>query len=121
MKRFLLALALIVPLGCGAVHTTTPPAILAPGYSSAADQTLGESLLAVKSFAAQETINYNQMPAEKQASETKLLNGLITAVNIADAAYVGFHQGTQTLVQAQDSLTKAQAAQSSLVAAKGVK
>lgn len=107
--------------GCGAVHTTTPPAVLAPGYANAADQTLGESLLAVKSFAAQETINYNQMPADKQARETKYLNTLISAVNVADGAYLAFHAGTQTLAQAQTALQTAQGAQSSLVAAKGVK
>lgn len=107
--------------GCGAVKSTTPPAALAPGYLSLADQTLGESLKAVKDFAAQETVNYNALPAAAQVKEKTYLNTLITSINVADAAYVGFHEGTQTLAQAQAALTQAQNAQSGLVSAKGVK
>lgn len=121
MKATLLALALCIPmLGCGAVQTTTPPAALAPGYSSAADQTVGEGLAAVNSFVKQEVINYNAMTAAQQAPERTTLNALISATDLANAAYTAFHAGTGTLPAAQTALTTAQNAQTALAASKGV-
>lgn len=121
MKKILLALALCLPMtGCGAAKSTTPPAALAPGYTSTADQTLGESLAAVNAFVKQEIINYAALPAAQQATEKTALNSLVSATNLANTAYVAFHAGTQTLAAAQSALTSAQNAQAALAAAKGV-
>lgn len=123
MKLALLSIFLALPLmaGCGAVQSTTPPAALAPGYSSAADQAVGEGLAAVNSFVNQEKINYASMNSAQQGVEKTTLNTLITATNIANTAYTAFHAGTGTLPAAQSALTTAQNDQASLTAAKGIK
>lgn len=114
-----LSLALLPMFGCGAVSApATPPA---PGYSSAADQTLGQSLAALNAFVLQEKINYAQLTAAQQAPEKAALNALIDATNIANAAYTAFHAGTGTLAQAQTALTTAQGAQGQLTAKKAGK
>lgn len=110
-----------VTTGCKAASSNTPPASLAPGYSSVADQTLGEGLAAVNAFVNQEKINYAEEAPVAQAAEKSLLNNLITATNIANVAYTAFHAGTGTLPEAQKDLTSAQSAQASLAAQKGVK
>lgn len=121
MKKALLALVLCLPfLGCGAVNSTTPPAALAPGYLSTADQTVGEGLAAVNSFVTQEKVNYAAAAATAQAAEKTTLNALITATDLANAAYAAYHAGTGTLPSAQTALTSAQNAQAALASAKGV-
>ena len=104
--------------GCHAASTTTPPA---PGYLNAADQQLGESLAAVNGFVNQEKLNYAQEDAATQAKEKPLLNDLITATNLANAAYTAYHAGTGTIQQAQAALTQAQTAQNALATLQGVK
>jgi hypothetical protein len=123
LKRILLSILLTAPFlaGCPSATTTTPPAAVAPGYTSSADQTLGESLAAVNAFVNQEKINYAGEPPVQQGTEKPYLNGLITATNLANASYQAFHAGTQTIAQAQAALTAAQAAQANLAAANGVK
>lgn len=123
MKRILplLLLLLCAPLsGCSAT-SATPAATLAPGYSSTADQTLGEALAAVNAFVNQEKVNYAAMTPTSQAAEKNFINNLITATNIADSAYTSFHLGTGTLPAAQQALVTAQNAQAALAAQKGVK
>lgn len=102
----------------GCATATAPPVPLAPGYSSPADQTLGQSLAAVNGFVNQEKINYAAKPPATQAAEKAYLNSLIDATNIANVAYVAFHAGTQTLAQAQAALTTAQNSQAVLAAQK---
>lgn len=123
MKLALLSIFLALPLmaGCGAVQSTTPPTALAPGYSSAADQAVGEGLASVNAFVNQEKVNYAALAPAPKAAEKNILNNLITATNLANAAYTAFHAGTGTLPAAQTALTSAQNAQASLVASKGVK
>lgn len=123
MKRILpliLCLFCVLLAGCGAVNSTTPPAALAPGYSSASDQALGEGIAAVNAFVNQEKINYAAETPTAQAVEKPILNNLITATNLANVAYTAFHAGTGTLPAAQSALTAAQNAQASLAAQKGV-
>lgn len=107
--------------GCGAVNSNTPVAALAPGYSSAADQALGEGLAAVNSFVNQEKINYAAETPAVQAIEKATLNNLIMATNLANVSYTAFHSGTGTLPAAQQALTTAQNAQAALASQKGVK
>ena len=122
-------LALPLMLGCPTATAPTPP--LAPGYSSQADQILGQSLAAVNGFRKSEEGNYNcdaaavaaqtcLSPTQK-AAEKDFLNKLIDAVNLANQAYTAFHSGTQTLAQAQTAEQAAESAQTALATAKGVK
>jgi hypothetical protein len=121
MRKALLVFAFCLPMfGCGAVNSATPPAALAPGYLSAADQTVGEGLAAVNSFVTQEKVNYAAATATAQAAEKATLNALITATDLANAAYTAYHAGTGTLPAAQTALTTAQNAQAALAASKGV-
>lgn len=120
MNKIIIAFIFLLA-GCGAVNSTTPPAVLAPGYISAADQTVGEGLAAVNSFVTQEKVNYVAMTASQQATEKETLNALVTATDLANSAYTAYHAGTGTLPAAQSALTSAQNAQASLAAAKGVK
>lgn len=122
MKLALLSIFLALPLlGCPSATSTTPPAALAPGYTSQADQTLGQSLAALDAFVMQEKINYAQLTVAQQTPEKPFLNALIDAANVADAAYLAFHANTGTLAAAQTDLSNALTAQGKLTAAKGVK
>jgi len=137
MKKVLavmtLCLAGIVMAGCPGSNPLNPPnqAQLAPGYRNAADQQLGQDLAAVSAFKDSEVGNYNcdasaqaaktcLSPAQK-AVEKPYLNSLIDAVNVANAAYTAYHQGSQTLAQAQTAYKSAQSAQTTLTTNKGVK
>ena len=124
MKRLLSLLALGLAVGwmtgCPAtVNAPTPPP--APGYSSQADQTLGQSLAAIDAFVTQEKANYAVMSVNLQAAEKPYLNNLISAVNVANQLYLAFHAGTATLTQAQTAFATAQSAQTALEANKGIK
>lgn len=117
LRIILLSLALTPLMGCGPT-VTAPPAPLGPGYISSADQTLGQSLAALNGFVMQEKINYAQLSMAQQTPEKPFLNALIDSVNVANAAYMAFHAGTGTLVQAQTAVVNAQTAQSALAAKK---
>lgn len=121
--RLHLALLLTLPLmfGCMKANSTTTPAALAPGYTSSADQTLGQSLAAVTAFRDAEKLRYAKMTPAQQATEKPYLNSLIEATNLANVTYVAFHSGTSTLAQAQSALAAAQNAQAGLLSSQGVK
>lgn len=123
MKLALLSVFLALPLmfGCNVATSTTPPAALAPGYSNADDQKLGQSLAAVNAFITQEKINYAELTAAQQAPEKPFLNALIDATNLANQAYMAYHAGSGTIAQAQTAVANAQAAQGKLAAQKGGK
>lgn len=117
MKLLIVAL-LCCLAGCkSATAPATPPA---PGYSSSDDQTLGQSLAALNAFVNQEKTNYATLTVTQQATEKPILNSLIDATTIANAAYVAFHQGSGTLASAQTAYASAQAKETALTAAKGV-
>ena len=116
LRTLALSLLLLPLLGCPAANSPTPP--LAPGYSSPADQTLGQSLAALNAFVMQEKINYAQLTVAQQAPEKAVLNALIDATNIANQAYTNFHAGTGTLATAQANLQTAQTAQANLATKK---
>lgn len=123
MKRILaIALGLcILPVGCQKTINapTQPPA---PGYSSSGDQTAGQTLAAIAAFAHYEsTVNYPALTPAQQSVEKPYLKSLIDAVNLANITYLAFHNGTQTLAQAQAAISAASIAQNALVANKGVK
>lgn len=119
LRNLTLSLFLLPLFGCGAV--SAPPAPPAPGYSSPADQTLGQSLAALNAFVGQEKINYAALTVAQQTPEKPFLNALIDATNVANAAYTAFHENTGTLATAQADLSTALTAQGKLTANKGVK
>lgn len=98
-------------VGCGAVNSTTPPAALAPGYSSIDDQNLGSTLAAADQF-------YNKLQSDQKAGnftptavEVTALNALQTALTVANPIYLAYHNGTGTLASAQAAVGKVSTAQ----------
>jgi len=120
MKKILLA-GILLLAGCGAVHTNTPPATLAPDYYNSIDESLGKGLASVNFFVKQEKVNYAAATQDVKAAEKSSLNNLIMAVDYANTVYVDYHNGSATLAQAQEALTKAQTLQSILTSTKGVR
>ena len=125
MKQLILTACLSICIlalpGCKTATSTTPAQALAPGYLNPADQTLGETLAALNGFAQQEKLNYATETPAIQATEKAPLNVFITSVDLANAAYTAYHKGTQTQAQAANAINNAQTAQTTLVAAQGVK
>jgi hypothetical protein len=119
MKRILLCLSLCLPLtGCPSTTSTTPPAALAPGYSSQFDQTAGQTLAAARALVTKAIADYPTLTAAQQATEKPILNAFVSAVNAADTVYLAFHNGTATQAQVQtqlDEVTTAQTAYTSQV------
>jgi hypothetical protein len=127
MKRLIAAAALtlslcLMPIGCTQqVTANTPPAALAPGYLNSQDQTMGQTLASIDSFLNQEKVNYNEKTAAQQAQEKAILNTFIQSVNVANALYTAYHQGSATEAAAQTAIANAQTAQTSYSNSKGVK
>ncbi len=126
-KVYLCLIALGISLsltGCTPTTAPTqpsPPTIVAPGYGSPADQTLGQSLAALRSFAASAKADYSNLTPSQQAEEKLPLNSLIMAVDAADQTYVAYHHGLTTIDQAQRSLAAAEAEQAAFTAKVGVR
>ena len=115
MKKFLLILALMVPLaGCAPVTAPTPP--LAPGYQNTADQTMGEILAGAHSF----YVTIQQESASGQmtlsATEKAAFNTFGVTLNGAQTAYLAYH-GNPTaanLATAQTAVNTVQTQQAAL-------
>lgn len=120
MKKFLLPLALAclaLPLaGCPAATSTTAATALAPGYNNATDQTVGQTLAALHALVQKATIDYANLTPAQQTMEKTVLNNLVLAVNTADSLYLAYHQGSGTLLAAQNAVTNAQTAQAAYTA-----
>lgn len=122
IKRYLpLALAIGL-IGCGSVNSTTPPTALAPGYTSQADQTFGQSLAAARALANQAVTDFGTLTPAQQAQIKNPLNGFVAAVNAADAVYTAFHSGQATQAQVQATVNSVNTSQATYTtAASGVK
>lgn len=122
MKKFILALCLSVSLaGCHAANSNTPPATLAPGFSSQADQTMDQALVGAHKFytdiqAQVVAGTYTPVPTEKTA-----LNTFASALNAAQVVYIAFHGGTATQAQAQAAVNDVVSQQTVLQNAIGAK
>lgn len=112
MKRLALILLLALPFaGCKPATTTAP---LAPGYSSPADQVMGETLVGAHQFyvTIQSDIasgKYAPSPTEKTA-----LNNFATALNAAQVLYIAYHNGAATQAQAQAAVNAVTTQQTAL-------
>ena len=133
MKRALLSLILlpllVLPLaGCPAASSTTPPAALAPGYSTALDQQLGQALAALRAGDYAATTSYLALTPAQQAAEKTALNNFTAAVNAADVLYLAYHAGVTVAnpnppsqAQVTAAITAATTAQTNFNATLGVK
>lgn len=115
-KTLLLSVAIALSLtGCPTAQSPSqpnPPTIVAPGYGSPADQKLGQSLAALRMFAAKAKEDYNTLTPSQQSEEKIPLNSLILAVDAADTVYKAYHNGLRTIEDAQNAYDKAAAEQS---------
>jgi len=98
-------------LGCPTATANTPPAALAPGYTSQFDQTAGQSLAAAHALVAKAVEDFPTLSATQQAAEKPVLNAFVTAVNTADSVYLAFHSSTATQAQVQAALNQVSTAQ----------
>ncbi len=88
--------------------------MLAPGYSNAADQQMGEILSGAHAF-------YQSIQQQSQAGtlvlspDTKAkFNDFAISLNAAQQVYLAYHAGTATQAQAQASVNVVQSKQSAL-------
>lgn len=122
VKSIILALALTIPLGTvGCAKSTAPTPPVAPGYTSQADQTMGEILAAAHAFytSVQQQTAAGTMtlsPTEKSA-----FNAFAATLNGAQIAYLAYHSNpTPTnLSIAQNAVNQVQTQQATLPQPKG--
>lgn len=95
--------------GCTPINSPTPP--LAPGYSNQADQVMGQTLAGAHAF-------YQKIQQDSAAGSVVLsgqektaLNDLGVSINVAQAAYLAFHNGTGTQASAQAAVDQVSAKQ----------
>ena len=115
-RRFLIAFTLSLSMLAGCATATAPPQPLAPGYSSTADQTMGEILAGAHAFyqSIQQQSASGQMTLS--ATEKKAFNTFGAALNGAQSAYLAYH-GNPTaanLAVAQVAVNNVQAQQAAL-------
>lgn len=119
MKRYLAVILLCVSFaGCKTATTTQP---LAPGYTSQADQTIGQSLAAARGYYVQVQADVASGKYKPSATETKAYNSFAASLNVAEVAYLAFHNGTGTLAAAQTATNQVATQQTALQATVGVK
>lgn len=112
MKRLLklaaiatFSLALGWATGC--TTSATNPATLAPGYQNPADQTMGQTLAAAHAFYQNIQQDSAAGKVTLSAAEKTALNDLGTAINVAQTAYLAYHNGQATQAQAQAAVDQA--------------
>ena len=133
MKRAILSLILlpllVLPLaGCPAASSSTPPTALAPGYNSAVDQQLGQTMAALRAADYAAASGYLSLTPTQQAAEKAALNNFTAAVNAADVLYLAYHAGVTVAnpnppsqAQVQAAISTATTAQANFNATLGVK
>ena len=111
-----MALGALTVTGCKPVGTTTSPAALAPGYLNTQDQNMGEALNTAHGVVGgllQQATSGSFVPS---AAEKASINGLVVALNLADAAYQGYHAGTVSEASAATAVSTVQNQQQALQA-----
>lgn len=130
MKRAILTVvaSLCFLAGCKSASFTLPPTALAPGYSSAADQQMGQAMAALRAGDYAATTSYLSLTPSQQAAEKSALNNFTTAVNTADTLYLAYHAGVTvanpnppSTAQVQAAIATATSAQTNFNANLGVK
>lgn len=116
--KHILAVILCLPLMLAGCKTSTTPTTqtLAPGYTTQADQTMGETLAGAHSFYTtiqQDVASGKYTPS---ATEKTALNNFATSLNVAQTIYISYHAGQATLAQAQAAVNTVQTQQTTLQA-----
>lgn len=126
--RFLLVLPLAMLTACKTTSVTPP---LAPGYTSAADQQMGEILAGARSFYSTiqcetQGLNWSQStstcvsdpnitaPMVLSVTAKAAFNDFGVGINSAEQVYLAYHAGTATQAQAQAAITAVQQKQTAL-------
>lgn len=102
---------LVAVSGCNKT-TTTPPT--APGYLNQADQQMGTVLAAAHAFYQQIYTNIQQGTYTPSPTEKTALNQFGNTLNVAQGAYLAYHNGTGSEVAAQTAVSQVQAQQAAL-------
>lgn len=122
MKRFLLVLTLFIPLGCGAVHSNTPPAAIAPavgsGYIDKYDQQFAQDIAAAEKYYRDTQNNISARTYVPSPTELTALNAFGVAINVAKAAAKQYKvaQTSTNLTSAQNSVNSVKSQQTTLAA-----
>ena len=112
MLNVVCSLCLLIPAGCGAVKTSTPPASLAPDALNQFDSDAYKSLATAHAFAQSAAGNGPTLtPTEKAA-----LNQFIQYLNLADTLYVSYHSGAASQTAMQAALTAVNTSEASYTA-----
>ena len=105
MKRIIfLSVLFLAALSVTGCKTVTASAPLAPGYANPADQTMGQTLAAAHAFYQRIQKDSAAGKVSLSAQEKAALNGLGTAINVASALYLSYHNGQSTQAQAQAAI-----------------
>lgn len=112
MKKVLTSLLLSCALvlgtsSCAKTTATTPPAALAPGALNTFDQIAYQTLAGAHAFVATASAN----AATLTAAQKSALNVMINAVNVAQVAYISYHNGNETQAAVQVALNAVASAQ----------
>jgi hypothetical protein len=117
LNRIILSLALLPALmlpGCKTATSTTPPAALAPGFSSQADQTMDQVLVGAHAFYATIQADVASGKYTPSVTEKTALDSFALALNTAQTVYISFHQGAATQAQAQAAVNAVSTQQTAL-------
>jgi len=99
MRKALLTLLVLAPIGCKPATSTTPPAALVPGALNSFDQTSYTALMAAQASLNSLDTSYEENPTAL-ASLKPILDQASTDYNIAELAWQTYHAAATTANQA---------------------
>jgi len=112
----ILSLTLLGLPGCKTVTSSTAPQTLAPGYSNAADEAMGETLVGARNFYVTIQADVVSGKYTPSAAEKTVLNNFALALNSAELIYKAYHTGSATSAQAQAAVDAVTVQQSTIQA-----
>ena len=110
----LLLLATTLAVGGCKSSSTTNPATLAPGYLNTADQVMGQTIQAARSFYTSIQSQIAAATYTPSATEKTALDAFGVTLNQAQLEYLAYHNGAQTEAQASSAVATLQNAQTQL-------
>jgi len=117
MKRVLSLLLCLAFLGCTHTTATTAPAgAIAPGYFNTADQQMGQALAAADAFYRRIQANVTNGTMTLTPAESHAMSDLYIALNMANATYLAYHNGTGSAATAQADINAVTTKQQAVVA-----
>lgn len=110
------AILLLLLSGCKTANSKLPQTALAPGYTSQADEAMGETLVGAHAFYATIQADAASGKYQPSATEKTALDEFAVALNAAEILYIAYHAGTTTQAQAQLAVNSLAARQTALQA-----